>query len=91
MPKRLINKVSKKRVEGKCIFCGLDDYALLDCHRIQPGEEGGEYTESNTIVACANCHRRIHDGQIVVDRKYPSTSGSFVLHFWENGEEKWES
>lgn len=87
--KKLINKKSRKHSEGKCYFCDVEDYSVLDCHRIVPGEEGGEYIESNTVVCCACCHRRIHDGQIVIDRKYNSTSGKTVLHFWENGEEKW--
>jgi len=86
---KLVNKVAKKKLEGKCHFCGLDDYACLQLHRIVPGEDGGIYTDFNTVVACANCHNRIHDGQIKIDRKYQSTTGRWVLHFWENGEEKW--
>jgi len=89
MRKNLINKVAKKKLEKTCYFCGIDDYAVLDTHRIVPGEENGIYTEFNTIVACANCHRKIHDGQIVIDRKYFSTSGKWILHFWQDGEEKW--
>ena len=88
--KKLINKKIKKLVEGECYLCGNDDYCQLDCHRIVPGEEGGEYTDHNTLVVCACCHRRIHADQIVIDRKYNSTSGSTILHFWENGEEKWK-
>lgn len=89
MRKKLINKVGKKKSEGKCCFCEEQDYAVLDCHRIMPGEEGGEYTDFNTVVTCSNCHRKVHDGQIVIDRKYFSTSGHWVLHFWQDGEEKW--
>jgi hypothetical protein len=88
--KTLIDKKTKKRIEGKCHFCGNDDYAVLDCHRIVPGEDDGKYTEVNTVVACANCHRKIHDGQIELDRKYFTSAGRYVLHYWENGEEKWE-
>ena len=72
----------------KCFFCEIDDYALLDVHRIIPGEDGGTYTEANTVVCCANCHRKIHNRQIVIDRKYSSTKG-VVLHYWEGEEEKW--
>ena len=86
---RLINKQRKKKSVGKCFFCGNEDYAILDCHRIVEGRDGGKYTDHNTIVACANCHRKIHDEQIVIDRKYPSTSGKKVLRYWENGEELW--
>ena len=86
---RLINKKVKKLTEGKCYFCDVDDYAQLNVHRIVYGEDGGEYTDHNSLVVCANCHARIHDEQIVIDRKYNSTSGKTVLHYWENGEEKW--
>lgn len=88
--KTLINKQYKKKQEGKCYFCKESDYAVLDCHRIIEGQDGGKYTAHNTVVTCSNCHRRIHDGQIVIDRKYFSTSGKWILHFFENGEEKWE-
>ena len=86
----MINKVVTKKSEGKCYFCDVDDYAQLNVHRILYGEDGGEYTDHNSLVVCANCHARIHDEQIVIDRKYNSTSGKKVLHYWDNGEEKWE-
>jgi hypothetical protein len=88
--KTLIDKQRKKRIQGKCQFCEETDYAVLDCHRIIPGEEGGKYIDHNTVVVCACCHRRVHDGQIVIDRKYPTTAACEVLHYWENGEEHWE-
>lgn len=87
--RKLINKVETKRIAGKCHFCDVDDYALLNCHRITSGEEGGKYTDFNTLVVCANCHNRIHDGQIKIDRKYRTSKGVWLLHFWEGEEEKW--
>lgn len=88
--KTLINKVIKKKIDKKCYFCGQDDYSVLDCHRIIPGEEGGKYTEHNTVTACSNCHRKVHSGQIKIDRKYFSTSGNWVLHYWIGEEEIWK-
>lgn len=88
LSKKIINKKIIKKVARKCFFCGVDDYAVLDVHRIIPGEEGGKYQQVNSLVTCANCHRKIHDGQIKIDRRYPSTSG-WVLHYWEGEEEKW--
>jgi hypothetical protein len=87
--KKLVNKISMKKHEGKCYFCGIEDYSVLDVHRIVPGEEGGEYTHLNSVVCCANCHRKTHDGQIKIDRKYFSTAGKWILHFWEGDVEKW--
>jgi hypothetical protein len=87
--KKLVNKVVLKKIAKKCYFCQIDDYALLDVHRIISGEDGGKYTDMNSLVVCSNCHRRIHDGQIKIDRKYYTSAGRHILHFWEGEEEKW--
>jgi hypothetical protein len=82
-----INKKAYKKNEGCCKICDESEYSTLHAHRINPGSEGGSYRRLNTVVACANCHAKIHNGLIKIDRWYPSTSGP-VLHFWdENGEE----
>ncbi len=72
---KLINKKIFKLSAGKCLFCGESDYALLDIHRIIEGKNLGKYHKHNCLVACSNCHRRIHDGQIKIDRYYPCTGG----------------
>ena len=77
-----------KHRDKKCFFCPVNEYAALNCHRIIPGEDGGRYVDHNVVVCCANHHAMIHDGKIVIDRKYLSTAGT-VLHYWEDGEEKW--
>lgn len=86
---KTINKQQKKKFEGKCYFCSETDYALLDVHRIVEGKDGGKYTENNSVICCANCHRKIHDNQTIIDRKYFSTSG-YVLHFWDENGEHWQ-
>jgi len=77
-----------KKTEGKCRLCGCDIYATLDVHRIKPGEKGGEYHQSNSICTCSNCHRRIHDEEIVIDKYYKCTSGRKMLRIVENGVER---
>jgi hypothetical protein len=79
----------KKLRFRQCFFCGLDDYSLLDCHRIVPGELNGHYTPKNTLVTCANCHRRIHAGQIVIHGKYYSTAARYMVNYTENDQEHW--
>lgn len=88
--KRYTRQQICKLVEKKCYFCGEEDYALLDAHRIIPGEDGGKYHDLNIAVTCANCHRKIHGGRIVVDRRYYSTAGKWILHYWDDGEERWQ-
>jgi hypothetical protein len=89
MVKKTINKVAKKKIDKCCQLCGETNYSLLDVHRIIPGKHKGKYTEHNSLTTCCSCHRKIHAGQIVIDRKYFSTSGKWVVHFWENNQEKW--
>lgn len=88
--KKLVDKVVKKKLAGKCKFCPCDVYELLDLHRIIEGNEGGRYTDQNTVCCCVACHRKIHAGIIKIDRQYPSMSGKLVLHYWIDGEEYWE-
>lgn len=88
--RKLINKKIKKFVDKKCKFCNESNYCTLDVHRIKPGSQGGEYTEHNCITTCGNCHRKIHDGKIKIDRKYPSTIGWILHYFDELGEEHWD-
>jgi hypothetical protein len=87
--KKLINKKIKKIINKKCHFCGEKDYCVLDVHRILEGHNGGIYSEFNTVVTCSNCHRKIHDGKIKIDRKYYSTSGWILHYFDEKGQEHW--
>lgn len=96
MPKRRIcRRISKeayKKFHKYCFFCGEDDYAALQCHRILPGENGGTYHEVNTLTVCASCHCKIHAGRLKIDRKY--TQGStptYMVHYWFDGEEFWRN
>src|SRR5687767_961409 len=88
---RKSRKQITKLFDKQCFFCKEDNYALLDAHRIVPGSEGGKYVhENNVLTLCSNCHRRVHAGDIVIDRKYPSTGKSlWTLHCWINGQEQW--
>jgi len=88
--KKIINKKNKKLVDKKCKFCEEANYCTLDVHRIIPGCEGGIYTEHNTVTCCGNCHRKIHDGKIKIDRKYFSTTGWVLHYFDENKIEHWD-
>ena len=76
----------KKKYDKECYVCQENNYDVLDAHRII---EQGKYCNENIVVLCANCHRRAHAGEIKFDRKYNSTAGHLVLHWWNNGEELW--
>lgn len=90
-----MGKKSKKQIaklfEKKCYLCGTENYEILDAHRIIPGSDGGKYNWFNMLVICSNCHRKVHAGQIKIDRKYLSTSGKWILHYFdEKGVEQWK-
>jgi hypothetical protein len=80
-----VDKKQKKRIDKKCTFCEVDDYNLLDVHRIIPGSK---YTKWGTATTCANCHRKCHSGEIKILGKYKSIVGN-VINYMENNEEKW--
>ena len=47
-----------EKYDYQCYVCDRrpDDLRLLHMHRIIPG---GEYTESNVVILCVSCHRRL--------------------------------
>lgn len=88
-------KYSKKQIrkihDGKCFFCELADYDLLDAHRIYEGEKGGTYDWVNTLPCCVLCHRKCHTGKIKILGNHPSSGANWYLHYIdENGEEQWK-
>lgn len=92
MPRKnkIINKSNKKKSDRKCKFCGETEYCVLDLHRIMPGKDGGKYENLNTVTCCSNCHRKIHEEKIKVDRMYFSTKGWVLHYFDEKGVEHWD-
>lgn len=91
MPKKLSKQQIKKLSDKKCYLCGEQEYKLLDAHRIIEGQDGGKYNWWNTLTLCVGCHRKIHTGIIRILGKYHCTGKQLsVLHYEENGEEKWK-
>jgi len=88
--KKLINKRATKKFAKKCHFYGESNYAVLHYHRIIYGEHNGKYEDHNVVVCCSNCHAKIHANQIKIDRKYLSTSGQWILHYWIEDQEFWD-
>lgn len=70
-------KAGKKYLCGRCLFC--PEAAVLDAHRVVPGAAGGTYAWGNILVLCANCHRKVHDGDIVVKGRFPTSRGRVAV------------
>lgn len=80
----------KKLCDKECYFCGEKEYTLLDAHRIKEGSQGGKYEWWNILVLCSNCHRRIHSELIKILGKYKCSNGTYVIHYIEDGKEKFK-
>ena len=85
---RIKNKKTYKLSRGKCVLCGENNLSTLDIHRILEGANGGEYHYENTVCLCANCHRKVHAGEIKIIRKYKTLSWREYIEVIENGETK---
>lgn len=64
LSKRTITKILRRANQG-CMICGWNE-ATCDIHHIQPKKNGGTDDNSNLIVVCPNCHRKIHDHKLTV-------------------------
>lgn len=85
---RIKNKKTYKISNSCCCLCGENNQAVLDVHRICEGARGGKYDGRNCIVCCANCHRKIHAGEIKIVRKHPTLSHRYYIEVYENDERK---
>lgn len=72
-----------KRCVG-CLLCGNSDPSCLDFHHVDPSEKSFVLTQGVTrslealrvevqkcAVLCANCHRRLHLGEVQMPAKHP--------------------
>lgn len=55
----------ERKAGFKCELCGRGTKDFKpDVHHIKPKAKGGSNRESNLIVLCPTCHRRVHDGRV---------------------------
>lgn len=40
------------------------------------------------MTVCANCHERVHDGQIIIKGRFLCSGGYYVVIYEEDGREK---
>jgi hypothetical protein len=80
----------RKHYDKVCYFCPEDRYELLDAHRILEGANGGTYHWANMLTLCCKCHRKEQAGIIKILGSHPCSNGRRVIHYVEDGEEKWK-
>lgn len=52
----------------KCEICGKE--INTDTHHINSISKGGKNHNSNKCELCPNCHRQVHNGEIILEGKY---------------------
>lgn len=82
--RRLIKKKAVDYKGNKCYCCGNQyPYSVYDFHHLDPAQKDfgiGDKTSTvkwdkvkeeidKCILVCANCHRQIHSGDIIVENK----------------------
>lgn len=65
MSKRTVSKIIARSGQG-CMLCGWNE-ASCDIHHIIEKSNNGSNLNSNLIVVCPNCHRKIHNKIIFLD------------------------
>lgn len=84
----------------KCYICGVINKRtlikktkkfrnLIEVHHIIEKNDNGTDSCENLIPVCSNCHSKIHEGIIKLDKWYFSTRG-WIFHFYDElGNEVW--
>jgi hypothetical protein len=49
-----------------CVVPGCRSTRFLDLHHVRHREDGGDHSMSNIVVACAGCHKRHHEGHLMI-------------------------
>ncbi|MEM1042960.1 MAG: HNH endonuclease signature motif containing protein [Bacteroidota bacterium] len=57
-------KLIYQQAGSRCSFCSFDEIDALDIHHIVPRSEDGSNEPGNLVLACKNCHARIHSKAI---------------------------
>lgn len=63
----------------ECEICGEKQECLLDKHHINSKSMGGSDKKSNIAHICTKCHRLVHNGLIILEGRFDTTSGNKVV------------
>lgn len=66
-----------------CEVCKETNKKVLDRHHIIPRTDPRcTDLDSNLAIVCANCHRKIHAGEVIIEGVYQTNVGKKL--FWHN-------
>lgn len=63
----------------ECEICGEKLECLLDKHHIHSKSLGGANNKSNIANLCARCHKLVHNGLVIIEGRFDTTSGNKVV------------
>jgi len=66
----------------QCEICGCLHYC--DRHHIQSKSKGGNNKWSNICNLCANCHRAVHMGDIIIEGRFLTAHGYQLIYKRKN-------
>ena len=78
--KRTLKKIIIRLNIG-CSSCGWND-CVGDIHHIIPQSKGGTHDHSNLTYLCPNCHRKVHNNQVVEYKTLQEQVGDRWLDFY---------
>ena len=83
MKKILVKKINRSGL-FPCDICG--DKTFLDSHHIEGRKIQNFNKLSNLTKVCQSCHRKVHEGKIIIEGWFSTTEGMKLL--WHNSGEK---
>lgn len=89
--KSRLDKLYQEKEKSQCFFCGEKEMCCLDYHHVDPAQKDGTVREafirsledgiaelSKCLLVCANCHRKIHMGKLIIPeevlKQFPSST-----------------
>jgi Holliday junction resolvase RuvA-like protein/HNH endonuclease len=66
---------------GRCTVPGCRATRNLDCHHIEPREQGGGHEPENLTTLCSGHHAALHRGELVIEGKAPAIK---VTRRWQS-------
>jgi uncharacterized protein YlaI len=71
--------------QKNCDICNTKS-VRLDAHHIWSTALNGPDIEWNKCYICPNCHRKVHQGNIIIEGWFHSTKGRILVHRQKNDE-----
>ncbi len=65
-------------LECEIIKCG--EKIKIDRHHINSLSKGGLDKPWNKCKLCPNCHRKVHMGEIIIERRFETTKGNVIIY-----------